>query len=113
MVWEAINKRATDIHLEPADDKMAVRLRVDGVMTNAVPFSRVMGEAVINIFKVLCNLDITERRKPQDGSFSAQIGSQVGPGEWQYRMVAFRVGTARRVPREKLAMLPPARPQHD
>src|SRR5260370_13996011 len=104
MVWEAINKRATDIHLEPADDKMAVRLRVDGIMTNAVPFSRVMGEAVINSFKVLCNLDITERRKPQDGSFSAQIGRQLSQGGWHYRMVDFRVATAGSVAGEKLVM---------
>jgi general secretion pathway protein E len=104
MIWEAIAKRATDIHMEPTEDKMSVRLRVDGMMTNAVPFSRVMGEAVLNIFKVVCNLDITERRKPQDGSFSAQIGRSVGPGEWQYRLVDFRIATAGGVSGEKLVM---------
>ena len=104
MIWEAIAKRATDIHMEPTDDKMSVRLRVDGMMTNAAPFSRVMGEGVLNIFKVVCNLDITERRKPQDGSFSAQIGRSVGPGEWQYRLVDFRIATAGGVSGEKLVM---------
>jgi general secretion pathway protein E len=104
MIWEAIAKRATDIHMEPTDDKMSVRLRVDGMMTNAVPFSRMMGEGVLNIFKVVCNLDITERRKPQDGSFSAQIGRSVGPGEWQYRLVDFRIATAGGVSGEKLVM---------
>jgi type II secretory ATPase GspE/PulE/Tfp pilus assembly ATPase PilB-like protein len=63
-----------------------------------------MGDAVINIFKVLCNLDITEKRKPQDGSFSAQVGKQIGQGEWQYRMVDFRVATAGSVGGEKLVM---------
>ena len=94
MVWEAIAKRATDIHLEPTEDKMLVRLRIDGMMGNAAPFSRSLGESVINIFKVLSNLNITERRKPQDGSFSAQVGTQSGPGEWRYRLVDFRVATA-------------------
>src|SRR5439155_2014065 len=59
------------------------------------PFSRVMGDAVINIFKVLSNLDITEKRKPQDGSFSAQV---------EDRFVDFRVATAGSVVGEKLVM---------
>ena len=104
LVWEAIGKRATDIHMEPAEDQMSVRLRVDGIMAATTPFSRGMGEAVINIFKVLCNLDITERRKPQDGSFSAQVGRQLDEGEWQFRIVDFRVATAGGVAGEKLVM---------
>src|SRR5687768_18206167 len=51
-------------------EELAVRYRIDGVLVNADPFRRAMGDAVINIFKVLCNMDIAERRKPQDGSFS-------------------------------------------
>jgi type II secretory ATPase GspE/PulE/Tfp pilus assembly ATPase PilB-like protein len=104
MVWEALQQRATDVHLEPSDEYVLVRFRVDGVMNNATPFSRAMGEAVINIFKVLANLDITERRKPQDGSFSAQVGQAIGPGEWQYRLVDFRIATAGSVAGEKLVM---------
>ncbi len=104
MVWEAMAKRATDIHLEPTEDKMLVRLRIDGMMTNTKPFSRTMGDCVVNIFKVLCNLDITEKRKPQDGSFSAQVGQQAGPGDWRYRLVDFRVATAGSVAGEKLVM---------
>ena len=104
MVWEAINKRATDIHMEPTEEQMSVRLRIDGIMGATTPFSRGMGDAVINIFKVLCNLDITERRKPQDGSFSAQVGMQVDEGEWRYRIVDFRVATAGGVAGEKLVM---------
>ncbi len=104
MVWEAILKRATDIHLEPAEDKMLMRLRIDGIMVNAAPFSRTLGESVLNIFKVLSNLDITERRKPQDGSFSAQVGKKIGPAEWQYHLVDFRVATAGSVQGEKMVM---------
>ncbi len=95
MVWNAIQRRATDIHLEPTANEMPVRFRVDGMMNNIKPFTRVMGDAVVNIFKVLCNLDITEKRKPQDGSFSAQV---------EDRIVEFRVATAGSVVGEKLVM---------
>ena len=95
LVAEAIEKRASDIHLEPARNEMAVRLRIDGVLTTATPFTRPMGDAVINIFKVLSLMDITEKRKPQDGSFSAQVNGQ---------NVDFRVASAGSVNGEKLVM---------
>jgi general secretion pathway protein E len=95
LVWNAIEKRATDIHFEPNTKETVVRFRVDGMMTNMEPLTRAMGDAVINIFKVLCNLDITEKRKSQDGSFSAQV---------EARLVEFRVATAGSVAGEKLVM---------
>jgi type II secretory ATPase GspE/PulE/Tfp pilus assembly ATPase PilB-like protein len=95
MVYEAIGDRATDIHLEPTKDEMTVRYRVDGILQPAEPFDRAMGDAVINIFKVLGDLDITERRKPQDGSFSARVDD---------RVVDFRVATAGSVVGEKMVM---------
>jgi type II secretory ATPase GspE/PulE/Tfp pilus assembly ATPase PilB-like protein len=95
MVYEAIVSRATDIHMEPTKDEMTVRFRVDGILQPAAPFKRSTGDSVINIFKVLADLDITEKRKPQDGSFSAQV---------EDRMVDFRVATAGSVSGEKLVM---------
>jgi type II secretory ATPase GspE/PulE/Tfp pilus assembly ATPase PilB-like protein len=95
MVYEAVQHRVTDIHLEPSREEMAVRFRIDGILQPADPFTRAMGDAVINIFKVLSNMDITEKRKPQDGSFSAQVES---------RMVDFRVATAGSVVGEKMVM---------
>ncbi len=71
LVYDAILRRATDIHLEPKEDELAVRLRIDGVMHPADPFDRGVGESITNIIKVLCAMDITERRRPQDGSFGA------------------------------------------
>src|SRR5262249_19025333 len=68
MVLEAVRKRATDIHLEPAKEEMTVRFRIDGILHASDPFSRAAGDGVVNIFKVLCNMDITEKRKPQDGA---------------------------------------------
>ena len=95
MVYEAIKSRATDIHMEPTREEMTVRYRIDGILRPADPFSRAMGDAVINIFKVLSDMDITEKRKPQDGSFSAECES---------RVVDFRVATAGSVAGEKLVM---------
>lgn len=95
MVWDAIQKRATDIHLEPTANEMSVRFRIDGMMTNVKPFSRATGDGVVNIFKVICNMDITEKRKPQDGSFTAEV---------EERMVEFRVATAGSVGGEKMVM---------
>ncbi len=95
MVHEAVQRRVTDIHLEPSREEMAVRYRVDGILQPADPFTRAMGDAVINIFKVLSDMDITEKRKPQDGSFSAQVNG---------RMVDFRVATAGSVVGEKMVM---------
>ena len=101
MVYEAVQTRATDIHLEPTKDEMTVRFRIDGILQPATPFSRPMGDAVINIFKVLADLDITEKRKPQDGSFSAAGRSD--------HVVDFRVATAGSVVGEKTGH---AHPRH-
>ena len=123
MVHEAIQMRATDIHLEPTKEEMTVRYRIDGILQSASPFTRNLGDAVINIFKVLADLDITEKRKPQDGSFSAEVrgerrpaarkkgdaGDPWSPAEAREsppgsRLVDFRVATAGSVVGEKLVM---------
>ena len=72
MIYDAILRRSTDVHLEPHEGEVSVRYRIDGVMYPAEPFDRAVGDSVINIFKVLSAMDITEKRKPQDGSFRAE-----------------------------------------
>jgi type II secretory ATPase GspE/PulE/Tfp pilus assembly ATPase PilB-like protein len=95
MVYDAIEMRATDIHMEPTREEMTVRFRIDGMLQPAPGFGRHNGDAVVNIFKVLADLDITEKRKPQDGSFSARV---------EGRKVDFRVATSGSVSGEKLVM---------
>jgi type II secretory ATPase GspE/PulE/Tfp pilus assembly ATPase PilB-like protein len=95
MVYDAIRLRATDIHMEPGRKETAVRFRIDGILQTTDPFSRHMGDAVINIFKVLADMDIVEKRKPQDGSFSAEV---------ERRLIDFRVATAGSVAGEKMVM---------
>ena len=73
LVYDAVMRRATDIHLEPKEDEMSIRIRIDGVMYPSEPFDRAIGEAIVNIFKVLAAMDITEKRRPQDGSFRAIV----------------------------------------
>ena len=84
LVYDALLRRSTDIHLEPKDSELSIRLRIDGVMYPAEPFDRPTGDAVLNIFKVLSAMDITEKRRAQDGSFRAELDD---------RRVDFRVAT--------------------
>ena len=84
LVYDGILRRATDIHLEPKEDELSVRLRIDGVMYPTEPFDRATGDSIVNIFKVLGAMDITEKRRPQDGSFRAEL---------DLREIDFRVAT--------------------
>ncbi len=103
MVYEALELRTTDIHMEPTKEEMVVRYRIDGILQAASPFTREMGDSVINIFKVLANLDITERRKPQDGSLSGERTDRPG-GDEGSNIIDFRLATAGSVVGEKLVM---------
>ncbi|MBX3451882.1 MAG: type II/IV secretion system protein [Planctomycetaceae bacterium] len=84
LIYDAIMRRGTDLHLEPKEGEMSVRIRIDGVMHPAEPFDRATGDSIVNIFKVLSSMDITERRRPQDGSFRAEM---------EDREIDFRVAT--------------------
>ena len=95
LVYDAVLRRATDIHLEPTSEQLSVRYRIDGILHAAEPFDRPTGDAVINVFKVLAALDISEKRKPQDGSFGAKL---------EGRELEFRVATSGSKSGEKLVM---------
>ena len=95
LVYDAVLRRATDIHLEPTAEQLSVRYRIDGILHAAEPFDRGTGDAVINVFKVLSAMDISEKRKPQDGSFGAKL---------QARDLDFRVATSGSKAGEKLVM---------
>lgn len=84
LIYDSILRRATDVHMEPQENETAIRIRVDGVMHAGESFDRDTGQAVVNVLKVLSAMDITERRKPQDGSFRAILSD---------REIDFRVAT--------------------
>ncbi|MFC1708741.1 GspE/PulE family protein [Candidatus Omnitrophota bacterium] len=69
MLLQAIRDRASDLHLEPSEHAVSVRLRIDGVLKNIMPVSKVLYPAIVTRVKILSGMDITERRLPQDGRF--------------------------------------------
>lgn len=69
----AIAGRASDIHLEPKRDLMAVRFRVDGVLLPQKPLPPELSRPIASRIKVLAGMDISERRRPQDGTFSVEL----------------------------------------
>ncbi len=67
---EAVDRRASDVHVEPEGDRLRIRLRIDGRLIEARAYPLDVAAPLISRIKVLTNMDITERRKPQDGRFS-------------------------------------------
>ncbi len=70
----AIKDRASDIHFEPFEDEFKMRYRCDGVMYEMVPPPRHLATALSTRIKVMANLDIAERRMPQDGRIELNVG---------------------------------------
>ena len=75
---EALNERASDIHVEPYEHRMVVRYRVDGVLHEASmpPQIRRFQAAIISRIKILANLNIAEKRLPQDGRIKFRVGDR-------------------------------------
>lgn len=69
IIKHALDGKASDIHIEPIDRTYRVRFRQDGVLHASLTFPEEVGKAVISRIKILSNLKIDERRKPQDGRF--------------------------------------------
>ena len=78
LIIEAHNRRATDIHLEPYRETVRLRYRIDGILRDmdVPPAIRQLFPAIVSRVKVLSNLNIVERRLPQDGRASVKIGDQ-------------------------------------
>ena len=78
LMLEAHHRRATDIHIEPYRDQLRLRYRIDGVLrtVEVPPTIRQLFPAIISRVKVLSNLNIVERRLPQDGRASVKVGEQ-------------------------------------
>lgn len=76
ILLQAYQDRATDVHLEPYEDEFTVRFRIDGVLhdTKVPPSIKNFQQAIISRIKIMANLDISERRLPQDGRIKIRIG---------------------------------------
>lgn len=91
----AVDGRASDIHIEPTREELRVRFRVDGVMHQSLTLPKNVERAVVARIKVLASLKLDERRKPQDGRFSATIDNN---------RIDFRVSTFPTYHGEKVVM---------
>ncbi len=74
LLFQALKLRASDIHLQPFGDRLQVRMRIDGVLYDMESVPRRAQEAIVSRVKVMGQMDIAERRLPQDGRASIRIG---------------------------------------
>lgn len=91
----AVRTRASDIHIEPLDDKTRVRFRIDGILYEKIVLPKVVHDALISRVKILGVLKIDEKRLPQDGRFTYSFGKEI---------VDLRVSTVPTVYGEKVVM---------
>jgi len=95
IIDQAISERASDIHLEPYQDKFLVRARIDGRMTNYAEYPPRLAAALVSRVKVMAKMNIVERRRPQDGNFTTSF---------QGRQVDVRVATVATINGEKVVL---------
>ena len=76
MIKTAVTKRASDIHIEPQQNETTVRFRVDGVLREFQKIPRALQNTVASRVKILSDMDIAERRAPQDGRFMVRLGER-------------------------------------
>jgi len=72
----AVREGASDIHIEPGEDNLLVRFRIDGVLHKRFAFSTRLASAVVSRVKILSDLDISERQRPQDGRIQLKMGER-------------------------------------
>jgi general secretion pathway protein E len=95
LIAKALDVRASDIHIEPFENTLKVRYRVDGVMHEQEPPPKRLAAAIISRLKILASLDIAERRLPQDGRIRLRV---------QGKEVDFRVSTVPTMHGESVVM---------
>jgi type IV pilus assembly protein PilB len=95
LITKAVQDRASDIHIEPGEHELRVRYRVDGVLHTVTTQSRKILPGVVSRLKIMADLDIAERRIPQDGRISLKIGGKA---------IDLRVSTLPTVFGEKVVM---------
>lgn len=95
IIANAINERASDIHVEPQENRLNIRYRIDGVLHDIISPAKELQMAIVSRIKIMANLDIAERRLPQDGRFTIRI---------RHREVDLRVSTLPTIFGEKVVM---------
>jgi type IV pilus assembly protein PilB len=95
LLSQAVKSRASDIHIEPQEHSMSIRMRIDGVLRDMIPPTGKMQAAIVTRIKILSKMDIAERRLPQDGRFKVKTSG---------RDIDIRVSTIPAIYGEKLVM---------
>lgn len=76
ILFEAVKGRASDIHIQPYENRLVVRLRIDGVLFDAFDVPKALQDEVVSRIKVLGKMNIAEKRLPQDGRATVQMGDR-------------------------------------
>jgi type IV pilus assembly protein PilB len=95
MITQGLRDRASDIHVEPQDDRVRVRYRIDGALHDVLDLPGSMGPALVSRVKILAGMNIVERRRSQDGQISMDV---------EGRAVDIRVATTAVIGGEKVVM---------
>jgi len=95
LVLQALNERASDIHVEPTGENLRIRYRIDGVLHDISTAPRAIAAAVTTRLKVMSDMNIAEHRLPQDGRISLTVGS---------RSIDLRIATLPTIYGEKIVM---------
>ena len=73
ILTQAMRDRASDVHIEPADDIVRVRFRIDGALKEILQLPAAIGPGLVSRIKIMANMNIVERRRPQDGQLTINI----------------------------------------
>jgi len=73
IVTQALRDRSSDIHIEPTDGRVRVRFRIDGALTEVLTLPEATGPALVSRLKIMADMNIVERRRPQDGQFHTTV----------------------------------------
>jgi type IV pilus assembly protein PilB len=95
IVTQALRDRASDVHVEPGEKSVIVRFRIDGALKDVIELPAEMGPALVSRVKIMAEMNIVERRRPQDGQFEMKIDN---------RALDVRVATTSTIWGEKLVM---------
>jgi len=95
MILQAMQRRASDIHIQPEEKEVLVRYRIDGILQEAKILPKNLAPAIISRVKIMSEMDIAERRLPQDGHFSLRM---------EKKEIDFRVSTIPTINGEKVVI---------
>ena len=95
IITQGLRDRASDIHIEPQDDRIRIRFRIDGALHDIIALPAEIGPALVSRIKIMAGMNIVERRRPQDGQIATEIDG---------RPLDIRVATTATIRGEKVVM---------